>query len=78
MVTPSAFRRLNSAMISRPWLECRLPVGSSAREHRWTGDDGARHGDELLLATGQLAGVEILLAHQVKPIQRVTDQGGAL
>ena len=31
MVVPSSFSFLNSSMISLPWLECRLPVGSSAR-----------------------------------------------
>ena len=31
IVVPSELSRLNSSMISRPWLECRLPVGSSAR-----------------------------------------------
>ena len=34
MVVPSAFRRRNSSMISRPWSECRLPVGSSASRSR--------------------------------------------
>src|SRR6185437_5883556 len=31
IVVPSLFNFLNNSMISRPWLECRLPVGSSAR-----------------------------------------------
>src|SRR5512133_1709408 len=31
IVVPSSLSRLNSSMISFAWLECRLPVGSSAR-----------------------------------------------
>src|ERR671923_46330 len=31
IVVPSSFSFLNISMISLPWLECRLPVGSSAR-----------------------------------------------
>src|SRR5262245_37671209 len=31
MVVPSSLSFLNSSMISLPWPECRLPVGSSAR-----------------------------------------------
>src|SRR4051812_49001858 len=31
IVVPLSFSFLNSSMISLPWLECRLPVGSSAR-----------------------------------------------
>src|SRR5262245_16672926 len=31
IVVPSSLSFLKSSMISLPWLECRLPVGSSAR-----------------------------------------------
>ena len=48
-------------------VACRL-VGQN---HLRAGDDGARHGDELLLAAGQLVRVEVLLADDLKPVQHV-------
>src|SRR5271165_4236687 len=37
-------------------------------------NDRARDADQLLLATRQLAGKEIFLAHDVEPVERVRDQ----
>ena len=42
-----------------------------------TGDHRARNGDQLLLSTGQLIGVQVFLTDNVKPVQNVADQAGA-
>ena len=78
MVVPSAFSLLKSCMISSAWLEWRLPVGSSARISFGLGDDGARDADQLLLAAGELARIKILFSDDLKAIERVGDQRGAL
>ena len=46
-----------SAMISSPVCESRLPVGSSARMMDGLVDQGARDGDALALAAGELVGL---------------------
>ncbi len=42
------------------------------------GDDRARDADELLLAAGELAGIEILFPDDGETIERVGDEGAAL
>ena len=42
------------------------------------GNDGAGHRDELLLAAGELAGKEVLLADQLEAVERVADERGPL
>ncbi len=51
-----------------------MPVGSSASKKRRLVDDGARNADELLLPAGKLAGKQIFLGDDLKPVQRVGDQ----
>ncbi len=48
------------------------------QDERGLGDHGARDADELLLAAGELAGIEILLAHDAEAVERVADQALAL
>ena len=78
IVVPASFNFVNSSMISRPWLECRLPVGSSARMSLRLGDHGARDADQLLLPAGELPRIEILLADHAEPVERVGDDRLAL
>ena len=65
-------------MISSPWLQCRLPVGSSASTMRGLRDHGARNGDLLLLAARELRRVEILLADHLEAIEDLGDARLAL
>ena len=44
----------------------------------WLGDDRARDADQLLLAAGKLARIEILFADDREAIERVGDERGAL
>ncbi len=47
-------------------------------DHRGVGDDGARDADELLLAAGELRGIEILLRDDAEAIEHVGDDALAL
>ena len=55
-----------------------MPVGSSARMIFGIRDDGARDGDELLLSARELAGIQVLLADDVEPIEDVADHAVAI
>src|SRR5438552_7070452 len=55
-------------------VSCRLVC----QDQLGAGNDGPRHSDELLLASGQLSRKEIFLTHQAKPVETVGDDRLAL
>ena len=77
IVVPPSFSFLKSSMISLPWLECRLPVGSSARIDFGIGHDSACDGYQLLLSARELVGIEILFSDDLESIQHVADDAVA-
>jgi len=72
MVVPASFSDRKSSMISLPWAEWRLPVGSSAKESAVSQSPrGPRR--QLLLPTGQLIRIQILLRHDLKAVEDIRD-----
>ena len=61
-------------MISLAWPECRLPVGSSASRSAGLWITARAIADELLLPSGELAGIQIFLRHDLEAIESVGDQ----
>src|SRR5216684_7220889 len=61
-------------MISLAWLECRLPVGSSAKQQRRLMDDGPCDPYQLLLPARELAWVQVLLGDNLETIRRIGDK----
>src|SRR6266550_3743164 len=51
----------------------KIPGRFVGKNDPWTGYNGPRNADEWLLTTGELAGKEVLLAHYLKSIERVTN-----
>ncbi len=73
IVVPSRFSCVNSSMISLAWLECRLPVGSSANKQRRLVNDRACDAHQLLLSAGKLVGIEVFLGDDLKVVEGFGD-----
>ena len=70
MVLPCSCRRANSAIISSPVCESRLPVGSSAKQNGRVVHQRARNRHALALAAGKLIGLVHHAFGQIHLLQR--------
>ena len=71
---PGVVERLEQIHDLRPLTRVKIARGLIGQDDRRAGDEGPRHADQLLLTAGELAGIEILLPHDLKPIERVRDE----
>ena len=74
IVVPSSFSFFNRSMIIFPWLEWRLPVGSSARISFGFPMIARATATSLLLSSGKLIRIERFLAHDLEAVEDVRHQ----